>query len=227
VYYAEISASKEMKKRQQRVMMILDSKVIPYEAIDITEPGKEPDKDFMLNNAKPRGDTKKVFSPQIFNGEQYCGDYEDFDLANENDVLEEFLNVPKVERKFSTQTSVNNGAVSNGKNSRESSAEAESKKLKSDAKEQSPAPAAEPAPAPPQLVPAAAAAAAAAAVDLDDDGGFDEKNIDVAEGKSNEGDVSSTTTTPQDEAPHNEPIPAAAAGDDQVDDGIEDELSED
>ena len=54
-------------------MMILDSKVIPYEAIDITEPGKEGDKEFMLNNAKPRGDTKKIFSPQIFNGEVYCG----------------------------------------------------------------------------------------------------------------------------------------------------------
>lgn len=53
--------------------MILDSKVIPYEAIDITEPGKEGDKEFMLNNAKARGESTKIFSPQIFNGESYCG----------------------------------------------------------------------------------------------------------------------------------------------------------
>jgi len=54
-------------------MMILESKHIPYEAIDITEPGKESDKDFMLTNAKPKGDSKAVLSPQVFNGEVYCG----------------------------------------------------------------------------------------------------------------------------------------------------------
>ena len=54
-------------------MMILESKLIPYEAIDITEPGKEEAKEFMLKNAKPRGDSKYVLSPQIFNDEIYCG----------------------------------------------------------------------------------------------------------------------------------------------------------
>jgi glutaredoxin len=63
----------QVKKRQQRVMMILESKQIPYEAIDITEAGKEVDKEFMLKNAKPRGDSKYILSPQIFNEEVYCG----------------------------------------------------------------------------------------------------------------------------------------------------------
>jgi glutaredoxin len=54
-------------------MMILESKHIPYEAIDITEPGKESEKDFMLTNAKPKEGAKTVFSPQVFNGETYCG----------------------------------------------------------------------------------------------------------------------------------------------------------
>lgn len=62
-----------MKKRQQRVMMILDSKQVPYEAIDITDPARETDKEFMLTTAKPRGDAKYVLSPQIFNEEVYCG----------------------------------------------------------------------------------------------------------------------------------------------------------
>ncbi|XP_063973273.1 SH3 domain-binding glutamic acid-rich protein homolog [Diachasmimorpha longicaudata] len=92
VYISGISGNKEVKKRQQRVMMILDSKNVEYEVIDITEPGKEDDKEYMqsMSNAK---DNKHPLPPQIFNDEDYCGDYEDFDLANEIDELEKFLKV--------------------------------------------------------------------------------------------------------------------------------------
>ena len=38
-------------------------------------------------------DSKYPLPPQIFNEDDYCGDYEDFDLANEIDELEEFLKV--------------------------------------------------------------------------------------------------------------------------------------
>ncbi|ODN06314.1 SH3 domain-binding glutamic acid-rich protein [Orchesella cincta] len=118
VYYSEISGQKEVKKRQQRVMMILDSKSIPYMPIDITDPARENEKDFMLKNAKTKGDAKYVLSPQIFNDEEYCGDFDDFELANENDELESFLKCPKAQN--------NNIKVANG-TSRESSAEAEKK----------------------------------------------------------------------------------------------------
>ncbi|XP_066902126.1 SH3 domain-binding glutamic acid-rich protein homolog isoform X3 [Halyomorpha halys] len=93
VYTSGISGNKEVKKRQQRIMMILDSKGIKYEAIDITEPGKELEKQFMQDNAKAK-DSKHPLPPQIFNEEDYCGDYDGFDLANENDVLEAFLKLP-------------------------------------------------------------------------------------------------------------------------------------
>jgi len=118
VYYAEISGQKEVKKHQQRVMMILESKLIPYEAIDITDPSRETDKEFMLKTAKPKGDAKNVSAPQIFNDEEYLGDFDDFELANENDELESFLKCPKAEN--------NNVKVTNG-TSRGSSAEAEAK----------------------------------------------------------------------------------------------------
>nr|BAN21180.1 conserved hypothetical protein [Riptortus pedestris] len=93
VYTSGISGNKEVKKRQQRIMMILESKNIDYEAIDITEPGKELDKQFMQDNAKAK-DSKHPLPPQIFNEDDYCGDYEGFDLANENDELEIFLKLP-------------------------------------------------------------------------------------------------------------------------------------
>ncbi|EZA59857.1 SH3 domain-binding glutamic acid-rich protein-like protein [Ooceraea biroi] len=82
----------QVKKRQQRVLMILDSKSVEYEIIDITEPGKELDKEFMQANSNARNN-KYPLPPQIFNEDDYCGDYEDFDLSNEIDELEKFLKV--------------------------------------------------------------------------------------------------------------------------------------
>lgn len=104
--------------------MILDSKNIKYDIIDITEPGREADKDFMQNNAKSNGGTvsdpnpRSPLPPQVFNDDEYCGvsgrhcrgndlqcvskagsqhfcfqDYDQFDLANEVDTLEQFLKV--------------------------------------------------------------------------------------------------------------------------------------
>ncbi|XP_034188298.1 SH3 domain-binding glutamic acid-rich protein homolog isoform X2 [Osmia lignaria lignaria] len=72
--------------------MILDSKNVEYETIDITEPGKEMEKEFMQSNSIAR-ESKYPLPPQIFNEDEYCGDYEDFDLANEIDELEQFLKV--------------------------------------------------------------------------------------------------------------------------------------
>ena len=53
-------------------MMILDSKNIEYTVVDITEPGKESDKEFMQQNSKAK-DSKHPLPPQIFNEEDYCG----------------------------------------------------------------------------------------------------------------------------------------------------------
>ncbi|XP_055630858.1 SH3 domain-binding glutamic acid-rich protein homolog [Toxorhynchites rutilus septentrionalis] len=97
VYVSGMSGNKEVKKRQQRVTMILDSKHIPYTPIDITEPGQEGEKEFMQKHSDHNGSTisdpnpRHPLPPQIFNDEDYCGDYDDFDLSNEVDQLEVFL----------------------------------------------------------------------------------------------------------------------------------------
>lgn len=97
VYVSGMSGNKEVKKRQQRVTMIMDSKHIEYTVIDITEPGQEAEKDFMQTNAQHKGCTisdpnpRHALPPQLFNDTEYCGDYDDFDMANEVDNLEVFL----------------------------------------------------------------------------------------------------------------------------------------
>lgn len=99
VYISGMSGSKEVKKRQQRVSMILDSKHISYTIVDITEPGQEAEKDFMQKNSEHNGATisdqnpRHPLPPQMFNDAEYCGDYDDFDLANEVDNLEVFLKI--------------------------------------------------------------------------------------------------------------------------------------
>ncbi|PSN52940.1 SH3 domain-binding glutamic acid-rich protein [Blattella germanica] len=128
VYISGISGNKEVKKHQQRVMMILDSKNIEYEVVDITEPGKESDKEFMQQNSKAK-ESKYPLPPQIFNETDYCGDYEEFDLANEVDELDKFLklsaSVSTAEIKLGKTAPVENGEVNGISSSRENSAEKE------------------------------------------------------------------------------------------------------
>ncbi|KAH0563808.1 SH3 domain-binding glutamic acid-rich protein homolog [Cotesia glomerata] len=123
VYISGISGNKEVKKRQQRVLMILDSKNVQYEIIDITEPGKEDSKEYMQTNANPK-DSKYPLPPQIFNEEDYCGDYEDFDLANEIDELEKFLKLSSLDDEIEENNSTSNNVTNNRKSSsREASME--------------------------------------------------------------------------------------------------------
>uniref|UniRef100_A0A1L8D7V6 Uncharacterized protein n=1 Tax=Nyssomyia neivai TaxID=330878 RepID=A0A1L8D7V6_9DIPT len=129
VYISGMSGNKEVKKRQQRVLMILDSKNIKYEVVDIAEPGKEAEKEFMHSNSSSTGATgndptpRHPLPPQIYNDTEYCGDYDCFDLHNEVDTLEQFLKVePAVstaEIELSTGKDKNGHAEENKENSEE------------------------------------------------------------------------------------------------------------
>ncbi|KAG1662892.1 SH3 domain-binding glutamic acid-rich [Nymphon striatum] len=119
----------KIKKHQQRVLLILDSKNIKYELVDITQPDQEDAKELMRNKAKALREGQPPITPQIFNDDQYCGDYDDFDLANEDDQLFQFLKL-EPEEISSAQQELENNKISNGSGSRASSetpAEANSK----------------------------------------------------------------------------------------------------
>lgn len=54
--------------------MILESKGVACEVVDITEPGRESDKEFMQKNSKLRDeDSRYPLPPQLFNDQDYCG----------------------------------------------------------------------------------------------------------------------------------------------------------
>merc|ERR1712192_396155 len=85
----------EIENSQHRITMILKSLGIAIELCDISAPGMEEQRDFMRANATKKENQRNVLPPQVFNGDKYCGDYDAFDVANEDDELEEFLGIPR------------------------------------------------------------------------------------------------------------------------------------
>merc|ERR1712168_937766 len=95
IYISGNSGNKEIENHQHRIVMILKSLSIPLELADISAPGMEDQRDIMRSKAKKKEGQRNALPPQIFNGDKYCGDYDDFDVANEDDELEEFLGIPR------------------------------------------------------------------------------------------------------------------------------------
>lgn len=75
----------QVKSQQAQIIRVLESKSIQYELVDISV-GTEV-RDEMRSKA---GDPTAV-PPQLFNEDQYCGNYEMFSEAVETDAVEQFL----------------------------------------------------------------------------------------------------------------------------------------
>merc|ERR1711973_708023 len=95
IFISGNSGSKEITNSQHRIIMILKSLGIQMDIVDISAPGMDEQRDLMRASAKKKEGQRHALPPQIFNGEKYCGDYDDFDVANEDDELEEFLGIPR------------------------------------------------------------------------------------------------------------------------------------
>ncbi|XP_043939869.1 SH3 domain-binding glutamic acid-rich-like protein 3 [Protopterus annectens] len=85
IYYTTVTGSREVKTHQNAVTQALDSKGIKYELVDISQDSSLRD-DMRSKCGKPT-----AMPPQIFNEEQYCGDYTQFAEAVEDDAVEQFL----------------------------------------------------------------------------------------------------------------------------------------
>merc|ERR1711884_841899 len=95
IFISGNSGSKEITNRQHRILMILKSLGRAMKQEDISAPGMDDQRDVMRASAKKKEGQRHALPPQIFNGDKYCGDYDDFDVANEDDELEEFLGIPR------------------------------------------------------------------------------------------------------------------------------------
>lgn len=87
VFYASASGNLEMKKRQERIFSVLDSKGIEYERVDITQDS------CLKDSMRKIAGNPTALPPQICNGDVYCGDSAAFEEAIEMEQLESFLKV--------------------------------------------------------------------------------------------------------------------------------------
>jgi len=108
IFLSSNSGNKEIENNQQRIQMVLTTRNIKFDTIDISTPGMQEMRSFMREKGRRKEGQRNVLPPQIFNGEEYRGDYEGFDIANEDDDLEEFLGIPRKNPKVEP---VKTGAV--------------------------------------------------------------------------------------------------------------------
>ncbi|KAL4661019.1 SH3 domain-binding glutamic acid-rich-like protein 2-like [Arapaima gigas] len=94
VFIASSSGSVVIKKRQQAIVGFLEANRIPFEEVDITM--REEQRFWMYQHIPEDKHPEKgnPLPPQIFNDQQYCGDYEDFFQAKENNTVFLFLRLP-------------------------------------------------------------------------------------------------------------------------------------
>ncbi|KAG7325700.1 hypothetical protein KOW79_010625 [Hemibagrus wyckioides] len=87
IYYTTVTASRTVKSEQAEVMRILEGKHIQFELIDISVGGEVRDEMRTLSG------NPTAAPPQIFNDDQYCGDYRMFCEAVEANTVEKFLKI--------------------------------------------------------------------------------------------------------------------------------------
>ncbi|KAG8451284.1 hypothetical protein GDO86_003492 [Hymenochirus boettgeri] len=85
VYITLVTGSREIKSQQSELLRILESKSIKFETVDISEHND------IREEMRTKAGNPKAFPPQIFNEDQYCGDYEQFVASVEDDTVFQFL----------------------------------------------------------------------------------------------------------------------------------------
>ncbi|KAK9520658.1 hypothetical protein VZT92_020529 [Zoarces viviparus] len=94
VFLASSSGSTAIKKKQQDVVGFLEALKVEYAPLDIA--GNEVNRMWMRQNVpeEKKPSNGIPLPPQIFNEEGYCGDYETFFDAKEDNMVYAFLGLP-------------------------------------------------------------------------------------------------------------------------------------
>ncbi|XP_048015729.1 SH3 domain-binding glutamic acid-rich protein isoform X10 [Megalobrama amblycephala] len=114
VFLASSSGSTAIKKKQQDVVGFLEALKIDYAQLDIAS--NEDNRQWMRENVP--GEKKPTngipLPPQIFNEEMYCGDYDTFFEAKEDNTVYEFLGLTPPPGSKEAQQAENSQKLHNG-----------------------------------------------------------------------------------------------------------------
>ena len=94
IYMTTITSTTAILKKQRAIVDILEAKKIPHAQIDMCSNTKARPHMLSLipeNIRKEKLNNGPILPPQIFCGESYCGDYEDFVEAKEIGLLFSFF----------------------------------------------------------------------------------------------------------------------------------------
>jgi len=100
LYISGNSGNQKIENEQQQIQRVLQMRKIAFELVDIMLPGNQNERAFMRERGKKKDGQRNVIPPQIFNGQEFRGDFDDFDISNEDDVLEEFLGLERLKPKI-------------------------------------------------------------------------------------------------------------------------------
>ncbi|XP_013910488.1 PREDICTED: SH3 domain-binding glutamic acid-rich-like protein 3 [Thamnophis sirtalis] len=92
VYYTSVTGSREVKQRQSEVLRILDGNRMKYQLVDVSL------SESLLQEMRDKVGKADAVPPQIFNGDEYCGDFDMLYEATENEEVKKFLKVAAVDR---------------------------------------------------------------------------------------------------------------------------------
>ncbi|KAL7865006.1 hypothetical protein AOLI_G00164260 [Acnodon oligacanthus] len=85
IYFSSVGGSREIKQQQTTLFHFLDAKKIIYRALDITT------NPHLKDEMRKKVGNPSALPPQVFNRDQYCGDYKAFFRAVEEGKAETFF----------------------------------------------------------------------------------------------------------------------------------------
>ncbi|XP_071609050.1 SH3 domain-binding glutamic acid-rich protein isoform X1 [Heliangelus exortis] len=137
VFVATSSGSTAIKKKQQEVVGFLEANKIDFQQMDIA--GDEDNRKWMRENVpgekKPQNGIP--LPPQIFNEERYCGDFESFFSAKEENIIYSFLGLaPPPGTKETEKSEVTDEAESHTEDKADEGAHEEAQSAQSPSEEQ-------------------------------------------------------------------------------------------
>ncbi|KAE8621420.1 hypothetical protein XENTR_v10004829 [Xenopus tropicalis] len=113
VFVATVAGSTAIKKKQQEVVGFLEANRIDFEEKDIAcnDDNRQWMRDNVPGEKKPENGIP--LPPQIFNNEQYCGDFESFFDAKEGNEIFVFLGLtpPASKKELEVPSGLQNGEV--------------------------------------------------------------------------------------------------------------------
>ncbi|XP_055044481.1 SH3 domain-binding glutamic acid-rich-like protein 3 [Paramisgurnus dabryanus] len=85
IYFTSVSGSREVKQQQTQIFDYLDAKQIKYFTVDISQSPENKEQ------MRKKVGNPTAMPPQVFNGDKYCGDFQKFFQAIEDEKPEAFF----------------------------------------------------------------------------------------------------------------------------------------